>query len=81
MNPASRPVRAAPPDPGDTTRPVRSPCVSICRIDAASGLCVGCQRTLDEIGDWGSMADGERLEVWARIVERREAGALSRSGA
>jgi predicted Fe-S protein YdhL (DUF1289 family) len=75
MNAASRPVRAEPPAPGDTTRPVRSPCVSICRIDAASGLCVGCQRTLDEIGDWGSMADGERLEVWARIVERREAGA------
>ena len=75
MNAASRPVRAAPPAPGDTTRPVRSPCVSICRIDAASGLCVGCQRTLDEIGDWGSMADAGRLEIWGRIVARREAGA------
>jgi predicted Fe-S protein YdhL (DUF1289 family) len=78
MNAASRPVRpvrADPPAPSDATRPVRSPCVSICRIDAESGLCTGCQRTLDEIGDWGSMADAGRLEIWGRIVQRREAGA------
>jgi predicted Fe-S protein YdhL (DUF1289 family) len=75
MNPLPRPVRAAPPVPGDTTRPVHSPCVSICRIDAASGLCTGCQRTLDEIADWGAMAESDRLAVWGRIVQRREAGA------
>jgi predicted Fe-S protein YdhL (DUF1289 family) len=49
--------------------------VSTCRIDAASGLCTGCPRTLDEIADWGAMADSDRLAVWARIVQRREAGA------
>jgi predicted Fe-S protein YdhL (DUF1289 family) len=49
--------------------------VSICRIDADSGLCTGCQRTLDEIAEWGTMADAGRLEVWGRIVQRREAGA------
>jgi len=29
--------------------PVESPCVQLCRIDPASGLCEGCARSLDEI--------------------------------
>ena len=65
----------APPDPADPTRPVRSPCISVCRIDPSNGLCEGCSRTLDEIADWGTMADEDRLSVWARIVRRREAAA------
>jgi predicted Fe-S protein YdhL (DUF1289 family) len=64
-----------PPDPTDPTRPVPSPCVSVCRIDPANGLCEGCSRTLDEIADWGTMTDPDRLATWARIVRRREAAA------
>ena len=30
-----------------------SPCISVCRMDAVSGLCEGCFRTLDEIAAWG----------------------------
>ena len=69
-----RPARPAfaPPLP-DPTRPVRSPCISVCRMDADSGLCEGCWRTIGEIASWGSMADAERLEVWGRIARRREA--------
>ena len=73
--PAASAARIPPPAPGDPTRPVKSPCVSVCRIDPASGLCDGCQRTLDEIAAWGSLGDAGRLEVWARIVRRREAAA------
>jgi predicted Fe-S protein YdhL (DUF1289 family) len=75
MSTSSRPVLASPPDPADPGRPVRSPCVSVCRIDASTGWCEGCQRTLDEIADWGTMPDGERLAVWARIVQRRASAA------
>ena len=28
---------------------VQSPCINICKMDAANGLCTGCWRTLDEI--------------------------------
>ena len=48
-----------------------SPCNDVCRMDAASGWCEGCQRTLDEIVRWSTMLDGERRAVWARIEERR----------
>jgi uncharacterized protein len=75
MSAAPRPALVPPPAPDDPARPVRSPCISVCRIDAATGWCEGCQRTLDEIAGWGTMPDEARLAVWARIVRRREVAA------
>lgn len=57
---------------------VRSPCISVCRIDPADGLCVGCQRTIDEIAGWGAMTPAQRVEVWRLIAERREAQSSTR---
>jgi predicted Fe-S protein YdhL (DUF1289 family) len=48
-----------------------SPCVSICRLDDKTGLCVGCLRNIDEIRDWMIMLPAERQEVLRRIDERR----------
>lgn len=53
----------------------RSPCISVCRIDPADNLCVGCQRTIDEIAGWGAMTPEQRLEVWRLIGERRATAA------
>ena len=50
---------AAPPP----MRRVMSPCIGICMIDRTSRLCLGCKRTIDEIGRWQSMADPERQAV------------------
>ena len=47
-----------------------SPCVKLCRIDEASGLCGGCGRTLDEIARWGSMGEAERLAIMAALPTR-----------
>ena len=55
---------------------VPSPCISVCAIDEASGLCAGCLRTLDEIAVWSVLDDDERREVWVRIGIRRAAAAL-----
>jgi predicted Fe-S protein YdhL (DUF1289 family) len=49
---------------------VASPCISVCRMEEASGLCVGCLRTLSEIATWGEMRDDERRDVWARLAQR-----------
>jgi len=47
-----------------------TPCVAICRIDGASGLCVGCGRSVREIGDWIEMTEDARLALMARLPER-----------
>ena len=52
--------------------PVRSPCVSVCRMEAITGLCEGCLRTIGEIGQWASMDRRGRLVVWQRIAQRAQ---------
>jgi predicted Fe-S protein YdhL (DUF1289 family) len=76
MNNASR--GACPPSPPPAR--VASPCISVCRIDEATGLCVGCQRTLDEIAAWAALDDDARREVWVAITRRR-AGLADRADA
>ena len=58
-------------------RPVRSPCVDICALDERD-VCLGCQRSAQEIGRWGRMDNAERRAVLARCVQRaRESGQLN----
>ena len=49
---------------------VPSPCISVCRISADSGLCEGCFRTLGEISAWSRLPfEGKRV-LWQTIHER-----------
>ncbi len=50
---------------------VRSPCVSICALND-DDVCIGCQRTGDEILRWTSMTDDERRQVLKNVAEREE---------
>ena len=54
---------------------VPSPCISVCRMNAASGLCEGCSRTLAEIATWASLDDAGKRTVWQNIEQRRAAAA------
>ena len=49
---------------------VPSPCISVCRVDADSGWCDGCLRTLGEIAAWGGLDDPARRDVWQTLNER-----------
>lgn len=51
--------------------PVPSPCNSVCRMDARTGWCEGCARTLDEIAGWSTMGDDEKIVVWDELAARR----------
>jgi predicted Fe-S protein YdhL (DUF1289 family) len=52
-----------------------TPCIAICIIDPKTKLCLGCGRTLPEIGSWHSMASAARLDVMAQLAARMaEAG-------
>ncbi len=47
-----------------------SPCISVCRISADSGLCEGCFRTLGEISAWSRLpVEGKRV-LWQTIEQR-----------
>jgi len=52
---------------------IESPCVNICTLDAGSGLCLGCGRTIAEIARWGAMSDAERAGVMSELPGRRAA--------
>jgi hypothetical protein len=49
---------------------IESPCSKVCTLDAASGLCIGCGRTLEEIARWGSMNDAERRAIMRTLPRR-----------
>jgi uncharacterized protein len=51
---------------------VASPCVSVCTMNEATGLCTGCLRTLDEIAHWGLYTDEEKRAVWTQLSLRRQ---------
>jgi len=55
------------------TQPVPSPCINICRMDAATGWCEGCLRTLDEIALWSALDDDDKRQVWRDLALRRAA--------
>lgn len=52
---------------------VPSPCISICRMSAATGLCEGCFRTRDEIAAWSCADDDRKRGIWRAIAQRMAA--------
>ena len=63
---------------------IASPCTKVCAIDAATGWCAGCLRTIDEIAAWGGLDDAGRRAVLeslpARRVERDRRHECARGG-
>jgi len=54
---------------------VPSPCVKVCVLDRASGLCRGCLRTIDEVAGWMDMTPEEKRATLERVAQRREQAA------
>jgi predicted Fe-S protein YdhL (DUF1289 family) len=52
---------------------MKTPCEKICMVDAPSGLCRGCGRSLDEIARWAACSDAERARIMAELPPRLEA--------
>jgi uncharacterized protein len=51
-------------------QPIESPCIKVCEVDAARGVCTGCARTLDEIASWASYTHAERRAIMASLPLR-----------
>lgn len=66
----------------NVTQPPRSivtPCTKVCIVDGATSLCLGCFRTLKEIGGWSALDDDERAAVMADLPRRRARADATRS--
>lgn len=57
------------PDPR-ASHPIKTPCVRICAIEPLSGLCLGCGRTLREIGSWSAFPPDMRAAIMDTLPER-----------
>lgn len=53
------------------TATIASPCINVCRMDADTGFCLGCLRTLDEIAAWAAATDEQRLQILCAVEHRR----------
>ena len=61
-----------------------SPCIRVCVLHPAEGICVGCYRTRDEIAAWPNMTPANRhalmtaLPARASRITRRRGGRAAR---
>ena len=51
---------------------IESPCIKVCAVDGATGLCLGCGRTLKEIGGWMQLGDVGRRAVMDDLPRRMQ---------
>lgn len=61
-------------NPPRPPRSIATPCVQVCIVDGATGLCLGCHRTLQEIGGWSRFTDAERAAIMAELPARAGKG-------
>ncbi len=50
---------------------IESPCVKVCAIDATTGWCLGCGRSMAEIGAWSSMPSDRRRAIMTELDARK----------
>lgn len=62
---------------------ISSPCIKTCIVDGSTGWCIGCGRTLAEIGNWIKLGPAGRDQVMTQLPMRMDilnAKALAGSG-
>jgi uncharacterized protein len=50
---------------------IQSPCIGVCTMSEATGLCLGCYRTIEEIREWWDMSPAQRSQVMDVLEERQ----------
>jgi predicted Fe-S protein YdhL (DUF1289 family) len=50
---------------------MESPCINVCVIEDATGVCAGCGRSLEEIARWSAMTASERRRIMRELPDRR----------
>ncbi len=53
--------------------PISTPCIKVCAVSGATGLCIGCGRTLREIAGWAGLSEAQRLAIMKELPARMAA--------
>jgi uncharacterized protein len=53
---------------------IESPCILVCTLDVATGLCLGCGRTGDEIAGWTAYTPEARRRIMVELPDRMRSG-------
>ncbi|SEK96981.1 DUF1289 domain-containing protein [Pacificibacter marinus] len=59
---------------------IESPCTKVCQIHPETRMCLGCARSIDEIGGWSKMTPDQRSAVMADLPNRSPAPNTRRGG-
>lgn len=57
---------------------IESPCVDVCELGAGD-VCIGCYRSLDEIGAWTALDEAGKRRVLGAAEARRRAANRKRN--
>lgn len=63
---------------------IQSPCIKLCVVHPEERICVGCFRTIDEIGAWSRLTPEARSAIMAELparaprLQKRRGGRASR---
>jgi uncharacterized protein len=49
---------------------IESPCIKVCVVHPQARLCVGCHRTIEEIGAWSRLTHEARRTIMADLPAR-----------
>jgi len=59
---------------------IESPCIKLCVVDPKTRQCMGCHRTIDEIGAWSKFSPQVRRLIMDELPTRAAAAKPRRSG-
>ena len=51
---------------------IESPCVGVCTMDEATGYCLGCYRTIEEIQGWWDLDNAAKKSVIEETTKREK---------
>jgi len=56
---------------------IETPCLKVCAVNGATDQCIGCGRTLAEIGGWTRFTAAERRAIMDALPERMARAGLT----
>lgn len=59
---------------------IESPCTKVCQVHPETRLCLGCARSIEEIGGWSSMTPEARRAIMDELPHRQPAPLKRRGG-